>query len=90
MEYYLQKDIISYIIKYLTKDESFNFLNTVKFLKPLKILLYEKYLFSHKKIENDEIRQYINKLEHNNLDQIDANNNLRKLDIFYTIFCSPV
>ena len=52
-------DIIQYILYFLDKNSSFNFLNTCKKLTSLKYILYQKYIFDDKKINNSKIKKYI-------------------------------
>ena len=59
MQRYLIPDVVNCILKYLNKDDSFNLVNTAKFLSRSKATLYGNYLFDHSKIKNDRINQYI-------------------------------
>jgi len=75
MDQLLTHDVIGVILTYLSKTESFNFLNISKFMEPLRKILYGKYLFLNDKINNNDIKQYIHHLEYRKHED-------------YTIYCS--
>lgn len=80
MEVYFTFDTISNILEYLDKDDSFNFLNMAKFMKPSRKILYGKYAFDHNKMDNS-IRQYIRKLKCSDIADIVHYKNLVLLTI---------
>lgn len=81
MEYYFNSDIVTNILNYLDKPSSFNFINTAKFMETNRKHLYVKFRFAHDKIQNDDIRQYIEHLSKDTSDDIESYTNLRSLRI---------
>lgn len=82
MEQYFNPDIITNILNHLDKDTSFHLLNITKFLKPLKKVLYGKYLFNHHKIDNLGIAEHIKYLKTADLSEIHWFSQLHSLNIF--------
>lgn len=80
MEVYLTPDIITNILNHLGKDDSFNLLNTSKNTKPLKRILYGKYLFNHDLISNKIVND-IKHIECHNMNDLTAYKNIISLTI---------
>ena len=90
MEQYLNNDIVGYILNYLNKVDSFNFLNTSTLLSSNKKLLYAKYLFNHHKIENNGICSHIKHIIIKEMDNINIYANLCSLQIIDNDFDHPL
>lgn len=69
-------DIIFNILSHLDRDSSFHFTGTSKTMLSNRIFLYEKYLFNHRAIKNNEIKQYIKKCRLMGMDELEPYKNL--------------
>lgn len=77
---YFNLDGINHTLIFLDKNNSFNLLNTSKFMEPLRKVLYGKYLFDHDKIKNDSIRQYIKHIKCSKTEDIKLYSNIISLN----------
>jgi len=59
MQYYLFPDIVFNLLKYLNKNSSFNLINASNHLITSKNNLYNKYVYNHSKIKNNNIKKHI-------------------------------
>jgi hypothetical protein len=89
MDLHLNLDIVTHILKYLSKDESFNFLNVASFMEPSRKILYGKYLFDHDKVPISH-KKYIKKVKCKYLQGIQFYENLVYLGIYNNDFDYPI
>lgn len=89
MEDYFTPDIVSNILPYLTKTQSFNLINTSTNMRKSRKILYRKYMFNHDKIETS-IAKHIRKIKCMSDRDIDIYRKLTDLHITGSAFNKPL
>jgi hypothetical protein len=92
MEQYLNADIISHILDFLNKINSFNFLNIATFMKIYKPILFDKYVFDQDKCTKYQNRKYFRHIKciNINIKMLNIYENLISLSINNRSFNVPI